>query len=262
ATDPDADRMGLAVKTGEGYRLLSGNETGALLCDYLLSRRKANGTLPQVPVIIKTIVSTELAACVAKEYGAQIYDVLTGFKYIGEVIGKLEASGEAERFVFGFEESYGCLAGAYVRDKDAVVASMLAAEMAAYYKKSGATLADRINGLYKKFGTYTHVLRAFEFPGAAGFIKMKDLLTALRQNLPQAIGGVKVAKTVDYLSQKEFDLPPSDVLLFDLADGSRLIIRPSGTEPLIKMYLSAAKNPAENDKAFARMDAFLASRFQ
>jgi len=261
ATDPDADRMGLAVNTADGFCLLSGNETGALLCDYLLSCRSAGGTLPIRPVVIKTIVSTELASCVAKAYGAEIFDVLTGFKYIGEVIGRLEAKGEAERFVFGFEESYGCLAGTYVRDKDAVVASMLAAEMAAYYKARGMTLVDRINELYAEFGTYAHRLRSFEFPGAAGFAKMKELLASLRQNLPEKIGGVSIAKTIDYLSQTESDLPPSDVLLFDLSDGSRLIVRPSGTEPLIKMYLSAAKNPAENEKTFARMDEFLNNRF-
>jgi len=261
ATDPDGDRMGLAVKTADGYRLMTGNETGALLADYLLARRKENGTLPARPVIIKTIVSTELAADVAKTYGAQVFDVLTGFKYIGEVIGRLEQKGEAERFVFGFEESYGCLAGGYVRDKDAVVASMLAAEMTAHYKKQGKTLADRIGELYAAFGTYTHRLRSFEFPGAAGFAEMKRLLAGLRLNLPREIGGVEVVKTVDYLAQTEFELPPADVLLFDLSDGSRLIIRPSGTEPLIKMYLSAAQTPQENEKAFARLEEFLAETF-
>ena len=261
ATDPDADRMGVAVKTKDSYRLMTGNETGALLTDYLFSRRFENGSLPQKPILIKTIVSTDLAVRIAESYGAECFNVLTGFKYIGEMIAQLEKNDETNRFVFGFEESYGCLAGSYVRDKDAVVAPMLTAEMAAYYKRKGKTLADRIEELYTKFGTYTHRLKSYEFPGADGNVKMKSLLASLRAKLPQEIGGVKVAKTIDYLTQKEFKLPPADVMLFDLSDGSQLIIRPSGTEPLIKMYLTAAKTPDENALVFERLEKFLNDTF-
>ena len=257
ATDPDADRMGIAVKTQNGYRLMSGNETGVLLTDYLFSRRSALGTLPKNPVMVKTIVSTELAVRIAADYGAQTFNVLTGFKYIGEIIKGLEVQSQEDRFVFGFEESYGYLAGSHVRDKDAVVASMLIAEAAAYYKKQGITLADRIAQLYAQYGTYSHKLISKEFPGADGSAKMKKLLADLRAALPQNIGGVSITKSIDYLTQTEFNLPRADILSFNLADGCQLIIRPSGTEPLIKMYLTAAKTPAENQKAFARLESFI-----
>lgn len=256
ATDPDADRMGIAVKHGGGYTLMTGNEVGVLLTDFLFSRRKENGTLPKNPVLVKTIVSTALAVKVAEEYGAEIYNVLTGFKYIGDVIGKLEAKGEADRFVLGFEESYGYLSGSYVRDKDAVVASMLTAEMTAYYKGKGKTLVDRINEIYEKYGYYEHRLCSYEYAGAEGNAKMKELLAALRAHLPSEIGGVKVVDTIDYLTQKKFDLPKSNVLSFTLENGCSLIVRPSGTEPLIKVYYTAAKTREENKKLFESMQSY------
>lgn len=255
ATDPDADRIGTAVRHKGEYRLMSGNEIGVLLTDYLLSRRKENGTLPVKPVIVSTIVSTSLAEKVAAEYGAEFVSVLTGFKYIGGEIAKLESKGQTERFVLGYEESYGYLSGSYVRDKDAVVASMLVAEMTAYYLKSGKTLVDRIEEIYARFGTYEHKLKSYEYPGAEGSAKMNALLSDLRKNLPSELGGSKIVRTVDYLTQTELDLPKSNVLSFEAENGSKLIVRPSGTEPLIKLYFTAASTPKENEEIFAKMFA-------
>lgn len=256
ATDPDADRMGIAVKHGGDYVLMTGNEVGVLLTDFVFSQRKANGTLPKNPVLVKTIVSTALAEKVAAKYDAEIHNVLTGFKYIGDVIGKLEAKGEADRFVLGFEESYGYLSGSYVRDKDAVVASMLTAQMAAHYKKQSKTLVDRINEIYEEFGCYEHKLKSYEYAGAEGNAKMKGLLSALRENLPTQIGGSKVTETVDYLTQTAFDLPKSNVLYFKTENGCSVIVRPSGTEPLIKVYFTAAKTKQENKALFDGMYAY------
>ena len=236
-TDPDADRLGAAVKTNNGYRLISGNEMGVLLIDYIFSHSK---NLPANPVVVKTIVTTDLAARVAESYGAEIKEVLTGFKYIGEVIKKLEAKGEGDRFAFGYEESYGYLSGTYVRDKDAVVASMLVAEMTADYLAEGKTLADVLDGIYQKFGKYVHRTVSFTYEGVAGAEKMQQVLAALRKNPPKAIDGSKVVETIDYLTQTKFDLPKSNVLSFKAEDGSKLIVRPSGTEPLIKAYITAA----------------------
>lgn len=256
ATDPDADRMGIAIKTASGYRLMTGNEVGVLLTDYVFSARKAAGTLPKNPVLVKTIVTTALAPKVAAEYGAEVHNVLTGFKYIGDVIGKLEAKGEQDRFVLGFEESYGYLSGSYVRDKDAVVASMLVAEMTAFYKKNGKTLENRINEIYDKYGYYEHKLKSYEYAGAEGNAKMKQLLSSLRGNLPAQIGGIKVTEVTDYLTQTRFDLPKSNVLSFMLENGCSVIVRPSGTEPLIKVYFTASKTLEENKKLFAAMTEY------
>jgi phosphoglucomutase len=256
ATDPDADRMGIAVRHNGDYTLMTGNEVGVLLTDYVFSKKKENGTLPENPVLVKTIVSTALAAEVAREYDADVRDVLTGFKYIGDVIGKLEAKGEADRFVLGFEESYGYLSGSYVRDKDAVVASMLTASMTAHYKKQGKTLVDRITEIYEKYGYYEHKLKSYEYAGAEGNAKMKKILSDLRNNLPEKIGGMKVTDTVDYMTQTRFDLPKSNVLSFKLDNGCSLIVRPSGTEPLIKVYFTAAKTREENAALFAEMNAY------
>lgn len=261
ATDPDADRIGIAVLDNGGYRLMTGNETGTLLTDFIFSARKKAGTLPARPVLVKTIVSTELAFKVVEEYGAETFDVLTGFKYIGDVIGKLEAKGERDRFVFGFEESYGCLAGAHVRDKDAVVASMLVAEMTAFYKRQKKTLVDRINEIYERFGTYQHKLLSKEYAGAEGNAKMTELLKKLRGALPTEIGGSKVVKTIDYLTQTEFDLPRSNVLSFKTEEGAQLIVRPSGTEPLIKFYLTSTKTPAFNADCFTRISGWIDTHF-
>lgn len=261
ATDPDADRIGVAVRTADGCRLLTGNETGVLLTDYIFSRRKALGTLPERPVLVKTIVTTELGFKVAEKYRPETYDVLTGFKYIGDVIGKLEKKGEASRFVFGFEESYGCLAGTYVRDKDAVVAAMLVAEMAAYYKNRGLTLVDRIEEIYAEFGTYRHKLVSKEFPGAEGHARMQTLLENLRRNLPETLADARVTEVVDYLTQTTFDLPKSNVLSLKTETGTQLIIRPSGTEPLIKFYITASRTPAENEKTVAAVLGWLDETF-
>ncbi len=247
-TDPDADRIGAAVKTGDGYRLISGNEMGVLLIDYIFSHAKA---LPKNPVVVKTIVTTDLAARVAERYGAEVREVLTGFKYIGEVIKKLEQKGEGDRFVFGYEESYGYLSGTYVRDKDAVVASMLVAEMAADYLKEGKTLADVLDGIYSEFGKYYHRTVSFTYEGAAGAQKMREVLASVRNNPPAEIDGSAVVESIDYLMQTKFDLPKSNVLSFKAADGSKLIVRPSGTEPLIKVYITAASGGEQ------RIDAIL-----
>lgn len=236
-TDPDADRIGAAVKTSGGYRLISGNEMGVLLIDYIFSHMHG---LPKKPVVVKTIVTTDLAARVAESYGAEVREVLTGFKYIGETIKKLEAKNEGERFVFGYEESYGYLSGSYVRDKDAVVAAMLVAEMTADYLAEGKTLADVLDGIYGKFGRYFHRTVSYTYEGSSGAEKMKSVLAGIRKNPPADIDGSKVVDAIDYLSQKKFDLPKSDVLSFKAEDGSKLIIRPSGTEPLIKVYVTAA----------------------
>ncbi len=261
ATDPDADRIGVAVRTADGCRLLTGNETGVLLTDYIFARRKERGTLPDRPVLVKTIVTTELGFKVAEKYRPETYDVLTGFKYIGDVIGKLEKKGEESRFVFGFEESYGCLAGTYVRDKDAVVAAMLVAEMAAYYKNRGLTLVDRIEEIYAEFGTYQHKLVSKEFPGAEGHARMQTLLENLRRHLPETLAGAKVTEVIDYLVQEEFDLPKSNVLSLKTDTGTRLVIRPSGTEPLIKFYITASRTPAENEKTVAAVLGWLDETF-
>lgn len=247
-TDPDADRIGAAVKTADGYRLITGNEMGVLLINYIFTHKK---DLPKNPVVVKTIVTTDLAARVAESYGAEVKEVLTGFKYIGEVIKKLEAKGESERFVFGYEESYGYLSGTYVRDKDAVIASMLVAEMTADYLKIGKTLADVLDEIYGKFGKYYHRTVSFTYEGVSGAQKMKDVLAGIRKNPPKAIDGSAVTESIDYLTQTALDLPKADVLSFKAADGSKLIVRPSGTEPLIKVYITAA-NGGEK-----RIDAIL-----
>ena len=262
ATDPDADRVGTAVLHGGEYVLLTGNEVGVLLTDYLLSMKKANNTLPPRPVIVKTIVTTDLVRKVAAEYDAEIFDVLTGFKYIGDVIGKLERKGEENRYVLGFEESYGYLSGTYVRDKDAVNASMLVAEMTAYYKKKNMTLVDRLNEIYDRFGYYEHKLISFDFPGADGQAKLSRLLAQLRADLPRELAGRKVVKVIDYLTQTEADLPKSNVLSFTADDGTKLIIRPSGTEPIIKMYLTATRSKHENEEIFAKMQKMLEQIFE
>lgn len=250
ATDPDADRVGIAVKDYDGsYRLISGNEDGVMLTNYILSCKKASGKLPEKPVVVKTIVTTKLINKLCEKYGCELKNVLTGFKYIGEVIFNLEKKHEENRYLFGFEESYGYLSGTYVRDKDAVVASMLVCEMAAYYKKQGKSLAEVIDGLYEEFGYYLNKTYSFEFGGAAGMHKMADIMTAVRDNTPKSIAGYDVVKVSDYLLRKEtdvatgsvtdIDLPKSNVIALHLADDNAVIIRPSGTEPKIKLYITS-----------------------
>jgi phosphoglucomutase len=247
ATDPDADRVGVAVRTANGeYKLLTGNEVGVLLCDYILSSGKIKR-----PIIIKTIVTTLLGEKVAKGYGAEVINVLTGFKYIGEKIGELENRGEASRFALGFEESYGYLKGTYVRDKDGVVTCMLICEMAAHHKKAGATLVDAITAIYEKFGFVEHKLVSFEFAGATGADKKDKFLTHIRKNPPTAIGNIAVKAITDYQTQTAQKLPRADVLQYDLENGNQVIVRPSGTEPLVKIYLTGTTTTPENATFFA-----------
>lgn len=249
ATDPDADRVGIAVPNGDEYRLFTGNEVGALLLEYILKCRKANGTLPENPVAVKTIVTSDVCLKIAEDYGCELRDVLTGFKFIGEQIANLEAVGQEERYVFGFEESYGYLAGTYVRDKDAVIASMLICEMVAYYKAEGKNLIEVLSELYDKYGYYYCSQKSFTCEGQAGMKQIADIMERLATNPPSEVDGLKVAR-FDNLNKSEsldiasgkitaIDLPKSNVLGFYLADGSSLIVRPSGTEPKIKLYISA-----------------------
>lgn len=256
-TDPDADRVGIAVKDYDGsYRLITGNEDGIMLTEFILSNRKANGTLPEKPVVVKTIVSTKLVEKLCEKYGAELKNVLTGFKYIGEVILGLEKKGEENRFMLGFEESYGYLSGTYVRDKDAVVASMLICEMAATFKKQGKTLAQVIDGLYEEYGYYMNKTLSYEFEGAEGMQKMADMLSDLRNNAPDEFAGYKVVKTADYKlsvekdlltgEEKPIDLPKSNVLQYNLEKENMVIVRPSGTEPKIKLYLTSVGDSKEN----------------
>lgn len=250
ATDPDCDRLGVAAAAvGWDYRLLTGNEVGCLLLDYILSCRKKANTLPKNPVVIKTIVTSELANRIAEKYGCEVRDVLTGFKYIGEQITLLEKQGRASDFVFAFEESYGYLAGDHVRDKDGVVASMLVCEMTAYYKSQGKTLFAVLDGLYREHGFYRHTLINAAFEGAQGMETMKQIMAGLRDSRPKEVAGLKVLRYIDYLESKEIDLqtgeikeinlPKSDVLSFRLEGDAGFIVRPSGTEPKIKVYITS-----------------------
>ena len=255
ATDPDSDRVGIAVNDNGEYVLMSGNEVGVLLIDYILTERKKHGTLPEKPVAVKTIVTTDLAAKVAEAHGCEMRNVLTGFKFIGEQIGLLEKDGEEDRYVFGFEESYGYLAGGYVRDKDAVIASMLICEMAAFYKAQGKTLLERMNELYNEYGYYLHRQLSFAYEGQSGMETMNEIMTSLRNDPPKAIGGYNVTVVNDYLTSKstcikcgetkEITLPKSNVIGFELDGGNSVIVRPSGTEPKIKIYLSAVGESAK-----------------
>ncbi len=249
ATDPDCDRVGIAVNTGDDYKLLSGNDVGALLLDFVLSRRKANGTLPEKPIAVKTIVTTELCRKIAADYGCELRDVLTGFKFIGEQITHLEEKGEENRFVFGFEESYGYLGGTYVRDKDAVIASMLICEMVAFYKAKGLLLTDVLDGLYKKYGYYFCSQKSFTCEGESGMKRIAEIMDTLRRDTPAEIAGEKVVRADDYEksvsrnlengTESKITLPVSNVLCYYMADGSSLIVRPSGTEPKIKLYIGS-----------------------
>ncbi len=237
ATDPDADRVGIAIKCPDGtYELVSGNEVGALLLDYICAGRIEKGTMPKNPVAVKSIVSTPLADAVAAYYGVELRSVLTGFKWIGDQIASLEAAGEVERFIFGFEESYGYLAGPYVRDKDAVVGAMLICEMAAYYRSIGSSIKQRLEEIYAQYGRYLNLVDSFEFPGLSGMDKMAGMMSSLRETPLKEIGGCKVVKVTDCKNTEETGLPSSNVLIYALEGGASVIIRPSGTEPKIKAY--------------------------
>ena len=240
ATDPDCDRVGIAVKDTKGNcRLLSGNQTGLLLADYICSRRKENGTIPKEPVIIKTIVTTDMAEQIAAHYGVRVVNVLTGFKYIGEQIGLLEKQGKAGSYIFGFEESYGYLSGTYVRDKDGVNAAFLICEMFSYYKTRGINLLDKLNELYKTYGYCLNTLYSYEFEGAAGFTRMQEIMQAFRTETIRSFGGRKVENLLDYNLGLD-GLPKSDVLKFILENHSSVVVRPSGTEPKLKAYIAVS----------------------
>ncbi|MBE5038551.1 phospho-sugar mutase [Subdoligranulum sp. DSM 109015] len=238
-TDPDCDRMGAAVPDGKGgYRLITGNEMGVLLFDYICRVRLANGTMPKDPVAVTTIVSTDMATPIAAKYGVELRRTLTGFKFIGEQIGLLEAEGHPERYIFGFEESYGYLSGAHVRDKDGVNAVMLACEAAAYYARQGMSLLDAVNALYAEFGFYRNALHSFTFEGESGMNTMQGIMARLRAEQPFVIAGYGVDKVVDYQND-DTGLPKADVLEYRMENDAKLMVRPSGTEPKIKVYLSA-----------------------
>lgn len=261
ATDPDCDRVGIAAPDNNGgYALFSGNEVGAMLAEYLCAERTALGKMPNKPILIKTIVSTDMIFDIAKAYNAEVIETLTGFKFIGEQIGLLEKKGEEERYVFGFEESYGYLAGTHCRDKDAVVAAMLICEMAAFYKSKGISMVQARSNLYEKYGYYHQSQESFQFEGESGMIKMQEMMTALRKNPPKEIAGYKVTEFSDYITSttltadnaaKKINLPKSDVLAFKLDNGASVIIRPSGTEPKVKAYYSTKSDTALNAKSLS-----------
>ena len=239
ATDPDADRVGIAMKCPDGtYELVSGNEMGVLLLDYICQGRIEKGTMPKNPVAVESIVSTPLAEAVAEHYGVELRHTLTGFKWIGDQIAKLEADGEVDRFIFGFEESYGYLAGPYVRDKDAIIGSMLICEMAAYYRSIGSSIKQRLEEIYAQYGRYLNKVDSFEFPGLSGMDKMAGIMESLRKDAPKEFAGHAVVKVTDYEDTASTGLPTANVLRYDLDDGAVVIVRPSGTEPKIKTYFT------------------------
>ena len=248
ATDPDCDRVGIAVQNAQGeYVLLSGNETGMLLLDYICSRRIANGTMPADPVMVKTIVTMDLVEQIASHYGVRTVNVLTGFKFIGEQIGLLEKQGKADSYIFGFEESYGYLSGSYVRDKDAVDAAFLICEMFAYYATQGISLLDKLNELYQTYGYCLNTLHSYEFDGSAGFAKMQAIMKAFRGEISE-FGGRKIVKLLDYAPGLD-GLPKSDVLKFLLEGNCSVVVRPSGTEPKLKTYISVTAQSMDDAHA-------------
>ena len=262
ATDPDCDRVGIAVKTAEGdYVLLSGNETGLLLLDYICSQRIKHGKMPVDPVMIKTIVTMDLGERIASNYGVRTIDVLTGFKFIGEQIGILEKAGKADSYIFGFEESYGYLSGSYVRDKDGVNAAYLICEMFSYYKTQGMSLLDKLNEIYAKYGYCLNTLHSFEFDGAAGFTRMQEIMAEFHKGL-ESVGGKKVVETLDY-SKGLNSLPKSDVLKYLLEDNCSVVVRPSGTEPKLKLYVSvSAADKAEAEVIETEIVKSVEQRFE
>lgn len=255
ATDPDCDRVGIAVLTGDEYVLLSGNDVGVLLAEYMLSQRKAKGTLPENSLMTKSFVSTPLINIVAAKYGCKVVDVLTGFKYVGEFIANLEKTNDDHRFIMGFEESYGYLIGTHARDKDAVAASLMICEMAAYYKSKGKTLVDVLNDIYAEFGIYVNSLYNFAFEGASGMAKMAEIMSETRKNPPKELAGLKVLRVHDFEKgtitdtesgdAEKIGLPKSNVLAYSLPDGNFAIVRPSGTEPKIKVYITGCGKTKE-----------------
>ena len=250
ATDPDADRVGIAMRCPDGsYELVSGNEMGALLLDYICAGRIEKGTMPEKPVAVMSIVSTPLADAIATHYGVEMRHTLTGFKWIGDQIARLEADGEVDRFIFGFEESYGYLAGPYVRDKDAVIASMLICEMAAYYRSIGSSIKQRLDEIYAEYGRYLNKVDSFEFPGLSGMDKMAGIMKSLRETPPADFAGIPVKTVTDYNDPEKTGLPKANVLIYSLEDGSTVIVRPSGTEPKIKTYFTTKGKDLEEAQA-------------
>lgn len=262
ATDPDADRVGVAVKHKGQYVILSGNEMGLCLMSYVLEERKKRGTLPARPVTVKTIVTTNLATKIAHKYGAEMRNVLTGFKYIGDQMNRLAAEGRIDDFIMGFEESCGYLIGDHARDKDAVVACMVLIECADLLKSQGKTLVDKLDEIYAEFGRYSHKLVSKEFAGASGSAVMKKLLDDFRAADVKEIGGKKVVRKIDLLGNNELGLPSSNVIILELADNAELIVRPSGTEPLIKFYMTAAESADKNAETFAEMQTYIDGFFK
>ena len=264
ATDPDADRVGIAIRCPDGsYELVSGNEVGVLLLDYICQGRIEKGTMPANPVAVKSLVSTPLADAVAASYSVEMRNVLTGFKWIGDQIASLEAAGQVDRFILGFEESYGYLAGPYVRDKDAIIGSMLICEMAAYYRYIGSSIKEHLEGIYLKFGRYLNKVDSFEFPGLSGMDKMAGIMASLREKPPVEIGGYKVVKVTDYTKTAETGLPSANVLVYALEGGATVIVRPSGTEPKIKTYFTTlgkdlAEAQAQKDRLAEALKPILA----
>lgn len=248
ATDPDCDRVGIAVKENDDYKLITGNEVGLLLLDYICSQRIKHNKMPKNPIAVKTIVTTDLAEKIAENYGVEIKNVLTGFKFIGEQIGLLEQKGEEDRYIFGFEESYGYLSGSYVRDKDAVNASFLICEMFAFYKTNGVTLIQKLNEIYQKYGYLKNSLYSYEFPGSTGFNKMQQLMQDLRDG---KVSFENTEKVLDYNTGID-GLPKSNVLKFIFKNGNSFVIRPSGTEPKIKIYLSVSEKNYEDATKLAK----------
>ena len=263
ATDPDADRVGIAMKCPDGsYELVSGNEMGVLLLDYICAGRIEKGTMPKNPVAVKSIVSTPLADLVAKHYGVELRHTLTGFKWIGDQIAQLEVHDEEERFIFGFEESYGYLAGSYVRDKDAIVGSMLICEMAAYYRSIGSSIKQRLEEIYAQYGRFLNKVDSYEFDGLSGMDKMAGIMNTLRTNPPVEFAGRKVVSLIDYNKPEETGLPKANVLIFGLEDGATVVVRPSGTEPKIKTYFTTlGKDLAEAQKEKDELAAVLKPLF-
>ncbi|MBR3502836.1 MAG: phospho-sugar mutase [Clostridia bacterium] len=261
ATDPDCDRCGIAVKDEAGqYTLLTGNETGLLLLDFICGQRVKHGKMPEDPVFVKTIVTTDLAERIAARYGVRTVNVLTGFKFIGEQIGLLEKRGRADAYICGFEESYGYLTGTHVRDKDAVNAALMISEMFAYYRTRGVSLTQRLAALYAEYGYCLNTLHSYQFDGSSGMARMNGIMAALRQGVG-AFAGLAVEETLDYLPGLD-GLPSSDVLKYRLAGGSAIVVRPSGTEPKLKAYLSVAAPDREKAEAVEkRLAADLAARF-
>ena len=257
ATDPDCDRVGIAVKNKAGeYELLTGNQVGLLLLDYICSQRIKHGKMPDAPVMVKTIVTMDMGEQIATHYGLRTVNVLTGFKFIGEQIGRLEQQGKADSYVFGFEESYGYLTGSYVRDKDGVDGAYMICEMFSYYKTQGISLLEKLEELYRTYGYCMNTLHSYEFEGSAGFAKMQSIMQAFRGDV-KAFGGKKVVKLLDY-AQGLDGLPKSDVLKFLLEGNCSIVVRPSGTEPKLKIYISvsaADKEAAEDIEAEIVKDA-------